>query len=339
MHVIWEMTRKCEWRPVSARAPRRNRASREQFSTAEAFHLIEEVADMHVPLLALTGGDPFCRSDLFPVIEFASKHSVRTSLTLLPTPKVDPNVIKELKQTGLMRVGLWLHGSTAVLHDSASGIRQSYRGTLDIVAACHEVQLPVHINTIISRKNMQDVDPMFQLLTRLDVAAWNVFFFVPNNGEDRDAMLDADQTERIFAKLYAGSRQAHFQVKTTEAPHYKRYVLQQRGREARRDFLESDAVRYGQNGADDSRGMVFIDHIGEVYPSRFLRASGGNSTRQSLWEVYSDSDLFTSLRDASRLKGKCGRCPVRNICGGSRARAYATTGDLFSEEPTCAYEP
>src|SRR5438270_10204692 len=65
---------------------------------------------MRVPLLALTGGDPLCRPDLFPVIEFAAKHSVRTALTLLPTPKLDRSIIPELKELGLIRVGMWLHG-------------------------------------------------------------------------------------------------------------------------------------------------------------------------------------------------------------------------------------
>ncbi len=294
---------------------------------------------MRVPLLALTGGDPLCRSDLFPVIEFASKRSVRTSLTLLPTPKLDRTVVAELKEIGLMRVGLWLHGSSAELHDAYCGMREKYRRTLDIIESCHEVQLPVHINTIVARRNLQDIDPMFELLTRLDVAAWNVFFFVPSSEEDRGEMLTADETEQVFATLYKASARVHFQVKTTEGQHYQRYILQQRARETKTRFLEMDAVRCAPQGVNDSRGYVFVDYKGEVYPSRFLPVSAGNVTHQALSEMYGESPLFTSLRDGSRLKGKCGRCPVRSICGGSRARAYAVTGDLFAAEPSCAYEP
>ena len=336
--VTWEMTRECKW-TVSSRPAKRNLRERAQVSTAEAFHLIEDIAAMRVPLLALTGGDPLCRSDLFPVIEFASKRSVRTSLTLLPTPKVDRDVIADLKGIGLMRVGLWLHGSTAESHDVRWGIRDRYRRTLDIIESCHEVQLPVHINTILERRNLQDIVPMFELLTRLDVAAWNVFFFVPSNQEDRAEMLSAEETEEAFAKLYQGSGRVHFQVKTTEGQHYQRYLLQQRARETKTRFLDMDAVRCAPKGVNDSRGSVFVDYKGEVYPSRFLPLSAGNVTHQALSDVYSESPLFTSLRDLSRLKGKCGRCPVRTICGGSRARAYAVTGDLFAGEPSCAYQP
>ena len=337
--VTWEMSRECKWKVVSSRPAKRNWRERAQVSTAEAFHLIEDIAEMRVPLLALTGGDPLCRADLFPVIEFASKRSVRTSLTLLPTPKLDRTVIADLKEVGLMRVGLWLHGSSAELHDAYWGVRDRYRRTLEIIESCHEVQLPVHINTIVARRNLQDIDPMFELLTRLDVAAWNVFFFVPCNQENPVEMLSAEETEQVFARLYEGSGRVHFQVKTTEGPHYQRYLLQQRARETKRRFLEMDAVRCAPAGVNDSRGYVFVDYEGEVYPSRFLPVSAGNVTHRALSEMYGESPLFTSLRDGSRLKGKCGRCPVRAICGGSRARAYAVTGDLFAAEPSCAYEP
>ncbi len=339
LQVTWEMTRQCEWKTASPRVAGRPRREQPAISTAEAFHLIDEVAAMRVPLLALTGGDPLCRSDLFPVIEFASTRSVRTSLTLLPTPKLDATVIAELKALGLMRIGLWLHGSTPTLHDSQWGIAGSYRRTLEIIGTCHEVQLPVHVNTTVARRNREDINLMLDLLTRLDVAAWNVFFLVPANGDQEGQMLDAAETEQVFVKLYSGSSRVHFQIKTTEAPHYQRYILQQRARESKMRFLDLDAVRYAPKGVNDSRGFVFVDYRGDVHPSRFLPISAGNVTTHGLSELYCESPLFSSLRDASRLKGKCGRCPVRNICGGSRARAYAVSGDLFAPDPSCAYEP
>ena len=294
---------------------------------------------MHVPLLALTGGDPLLRSDLFPVIEFASKRSLRTSLTLLPTPSLDAEAIAEMKACGLMRAAFWLHGSTAALDDAHWTIAGSHRKMLEIIGACHEVELPVQINTIMTRRNLHDVEPMIELLTRLDVALWNVFFFVPTSKEQAGEMLSAEEHEQIFAGLYAATRRVHFQIKTTEGPHYQRYLLQQRARESHGRMTEADVITHAPKRVNDGMGFVFINHHGEVYPSRFLPLSAGNVTTQSLAEVYCESPLFESLRDSSKLKGKCGRCPVRNVCGGSRARAYAMTGDLFAPEPCCAYEP
>lgn len=339
LQVTWEMTQARGWKSARARAAARTPADRNQFSTAEGFHLVEEVAAMRVPLLALTGGDPLLRQDLFPIIEFASRRSVRTSLTLLPTPLLDAETIAALKASGLMRVAFWVHGSTAASDDAHWTVPGSHRRTLDIIGSCHEVQLPVQVNTIMARRNFHDVDPMIELLTRLDVALWNVFFLVPQSRENAGEMLTAEEHEQIFAKLYAASKMVHFQIKTTEGPHYQRYLLQQRTRESRGHLTEADAVTSVPKGANDGQGFVFINHHGDVYPSRFLPLSAGNVMTQSLAEVYSDSPLLVSLRDSARLKGRCGRCPVRTVCGGSRARAYAMTGDLFAPDPCCAYQP
>jgi radical SAM protein with 4Fe4S-binding SPASM domain len=339
LQVTWETTQARDWKASQARAALRAIRDKREFSTAEAFHLIEEVAGMHVPLFVLTGGDPLLRPDLFPIVDFAAHHSVRTALTLLPTPLLDAAVIAELKARGLMRVGFWLHGSTAALNDAIWGVEGCYRRTLDAVGSCHEVDLPVQINTMLTRRNVHDVDPMVELLTRLDVAVWNVFFFVPPSREQAQEMLSAEQHEEVFAKLYAASKRVHFQIKTTEGQHYQRYLLQQRARESRGRLTETDVITCAPKGVNDGKGFVFIDARGEVYPSRFLPLSAGNITTQPLSQVYCESSLFVALRDSSKLKGKCGRCPARNVCGGSRARAYALTGDLFAEDPCCAYQP
>jgi len=337
--VTWEMTRACGWKAASARPAKTAPREANHFSTAEAFHLIEDVASMHVPLLALTGGDPLTRPDLFPIVEFASRRSVRTSLTLLPTPNLQASIIAELKASGLMRAGFWLHGSTPALNDSYCGVPGLHRRTLDIIGACHEVQLPVQVNTIVSKRNVQDLDSMIELLTRLDVVLWNAVFFVPASRDEAGAMLSAEEHEEVFARLYAASRHVHFQIKTTEGQHYQRYLLQQRVRESRGRLTEAEVMTCVPKGVNDSRGSVFINYRGEAYSSRFLPVSVGDLTRQSLSEIYYESPLFVSLRDSSRLKGKCGRCPARNVCGGSRARAYVMTGDLFASDPCCAFEP
>lgn len=333
------MTRSCEWKTAPARAAARAAREPQQFSTAEAFHLIEEVANMHVPLLALTGGDPLLRADLFPIIEFASRRSVRTSLTLLPTTMLDNSVIGELKRSGLMRASFWLHGSTAALHDPYWGMPGSYRRTTDLIRLCHEEQLPVQINTIMARRNVQDVEPMIEVLTRLDIALWNVFFLVPASREQASEMLDAKEHEQIFAKLYEASNRVHFHIKTTEGQHYQRYLLQQRARNSRGKLTEADVITCAPRGLNDGKELLFINHKGEAFPSRYLPLSAGKVTEHSLSQIFCESSLFMSLRDSSKLKGKCGRCPARNVCGGSRARAYALTGDLFAAEPCCSYEP
>lgn len=152
-------------------------------------------------------------------------------------------------------------------------------------------------------------------------------------------MLHAGEHEEVFAKLHAPSKWAQLQIKTTEGQHYQRYLLQQRVRESHGRLAEAEVISSALKNVNDGKGSVFINYRGEAFPSRFLPQAGGDITRQSLFDVYSDSLLFVSLRDSSRLKGKCGQCPTRRVCGGSRARAYAMTGDLFAPDPCCAFEP
>ena len=196
LQVTWETTPVADWKSTPARAIARSSREKQEFPTAEAFHLIEQVAAMHVPLLVLTGGDPLRRPDLFPVVEFAARHSVRTSLTLLPTPLLDAESIAELKARGLMRVAFWLHGSTASLHDAYWGNSGSYRRTLEAIGWCHEVQLPVQINTVMTCRHFHDVAPMIELLTRLDVILWNVFFLVPSGPDQAGELLAPSSTKK-----------------------------------------------------------------------------------------------------------------------------------------------
>ena len=338
LQVTWEMTGACEWRISPSRLSRLQRDKRE-LSTAEAFNMIQDVAEMHVPLLVLTGGDPLLRPDVFPIVEFASQRSVRVSMTVVPTPLLTEAAIADLKAAGLMRIAFWLHGSTGSLHDACSGSAGSHKRTLEMIGACHEVQLPVQVCTMVSRRNFHELDPLIELLTRLDVVLWNVFFLVPPDRDHSEDLLSAAEHEEVFAKLYAASKRVQFQIKTSEGQHYQRFLLEQRVRESHGRARKSEVMMRANRGVNDSRGLVFINRVGEVYPSRYLPVSAGNMMQESLSEVFRNSDLFASLRDTSRLKGKCGHCPVRTVCGGSRARAYALTGDLFAEEPCCAYEP
>jgi AdoMet-dependent heme synthase len=188
------------------------------------------------------------------------------------------------------------------------------------------------------------------LLEQLDIVLWSVFFLVPTGRGSTLDLISAEEFERVFEKLYETSRRVAFDIKSTEAQHYRRFLLQRRTEEKRKGNRDLSSLRIGGTGTpdgigraprgiNDGKGFVFISHLGEVFPSGFLPVSAGNVRRQSLTELYRQSPLFMSLRDSSNLKGKCRVCEFREICGGSRARAYALTGDLFAEEPCCIWQP
>jgi len=127
-------------------------------------------------------------------------------------------------------------------------------------------------------------------------------------------------------------------VKTTAAQAFRRVALQ-RDMERRRAGYGRPQLHSHPAAVNDGKGFVFISHTGEVYPSGFLPVSAGNVRHTRLAAIYREHPFFQALRTPDRLEGKCGRCEFRVLCGGSRARAYAVTGNAFAEDPACAYQP
>jgi AdoMet-dependent heme synthase len=356
--AIWETTQACDLACEHCRAcalPARNAT---ELSTAEAKRLIDEIAAMEVPVFVLTGGDPLKRPDTFELVRYASEHGVRISLTPSATPLLTREAIARLKDCGLARLAVSLDGPTAEIHDAFRRVSGSYKWTIDAVRWAREIGLPVQINTTITRHNLAILDDVIALLEKLDITLWSVFFLVPTGrGSDID-LISAGEFEQVFDKLYLTSQRVLFDIKSTEAQHYRRYLLQRRT-EVRKlgqrpaqtysripQFSQSpigmetpDGIGRATRGINDGKGFVFISHLGEVYPSGFLPVSGGNVRQQSLTDIYRNSPLFRSLRDSKNLEGKCHLCEYREICGGSRARSYALTGNMFAEEPCCVYEP
>ena len=194
--VIWEMTQACDLSCMHCRANARPKRHSLELSTAEAFHLVDQIADMRVPLFVLTGGDPLKRPDLLPIVQYACRRGVRTSLTPSATPLLTRDAVFQLKSTGLMRLALSLDSSSADLHDSFRGVTGSYKQTLDAVGWCHEAGLPVQVNTTISCYNFADLDSIVELLRSLHVVLWSVFFLVPTGRAQQTQMLSSDQHEQ-----------------------------------------------------------------------------------------------------------------------------------------------
>lgn len=345
--VIWEVTQACDLACVHCRASAQPKRNPFELSTQEGKRLIDDVAQLEVPVFVLTGGDPIKRPDLFELIEHAGEVGVRVSLTPSATPLLTRDIICRLKESGLARLAVSLDGSYAEVHDAFRGMAGSFDRTMEAIEWANEVELPVQINTTVSRRNIEDFDQIAALMESKKIALWSVFFLVPTGRGRLDDLLSAEEFESIFAKLYSLSKRAHFHLKTTEAQHYRRYILQQQVA-AKRDGppecmdapnREQDTIGRAPRGLNDGKGFVFVSHTGEVYPSGFLPFAGGNVRSKSLSKIYRESSVFRHLRNADLLGGKCGACEFRHICGGSRARAYALTGDPMAEEPCCSYVP
>jgi len=169
-----------------------------------------------------------------------------------------------------------------------------------------------------------------------------VFVVVPTGRAGASLLMGPKQVEALLEELADIAATAPFDVKTTAAPHFRRVMLQRKQRDGARGILhdvDEHGVVRGTRGITDGVGFVFVSHRGEIFPSGFLPVSAGDVRRDEIGTVYRTHPLFTKLRDADNLGGKCGACPFRRVCGGSRARAWAMLDDVAAEDPLCAYIP
>lgn len=346
--VIWEMTRACALKCRHCRAEAIDQRDPNELTREEAFGLLDEIRRFGKPLVVLTGGDPLRRPDASEIVEYGTKLGLRMTMTPSATKEVTPAILRKLKDGGLARLAVSLDGSTPACHDAFRGVPGAYEQTLQIIQWAHEAGLPVQINTTVTKHNLEEIDSLCELLTTLRIALWSVFFLVPVGRGKLEDEMGGHEYERIFNHMAHLSEHVPFDIKSTEAPHYRRVLVQRMMEEQlpsfakRRESVSSRSfpgVGRAPIGVNDGKGFVFVSHTGEIYPSGFLPVSAGNVKRNSLVEVYRDSDVFKKIRDYSQLRGKCGACEYKNICGGSRSRAFAVTGDFMAPDPFCVHVP
>jgi radical SAM protein len=351
---IWEVTQACDLACRHCRAEAINWRNPQELSTQEGFQLIGEVRSMGTPVMVLSGGDPIKREDIFDLIRYGADLGLRMATIPAATQKLTLETVKELKGAGLAQMALSIDGPNAKIHDSFRGVLGAFDLTLRGAEYAHLVGLPLQINTTFSKYNFDAFDDIAQLVRALNVVFWEVFFLVPVGRGRLLQQMTAGQYEKLFQKLYSLSKEVSFIVKITEAPHYRRYVIQHETKnrskgskpsEVRlpsrmtRDFGPGGSIGHAPKGVNAGNGYVFISHTGEIYPSGFLPLSTGNIRRDSLTRIYRENPIFQLLRSSDRLKGKCGICEYRTVCGGSRSRAYAMTNDMMAAEPFCLYHP
>jgi AdoMet-dependent heme synthase len=335
--VIWEVTRACDLACFHCRASAQPGRNPLELSTIEGKKLIDDIAQLDPPIFIFTGGDPLKRPDIYELVEYAASKCLHPAMTPSATPLLNWDSLMHLKQAGLRRLALSLDGPTPEMHDSFRGVTGSFARTLKAMYWANSIGLPVQINTTVSRRNINELENILTVVGDFRIVMWSLFFMVPTGRAEATDLPSAAEFERAFAEIYRLAQNVPFKVKTTEAQHYRRYLLQQR---RRKNPAESpDQGVPGILPVNEGKGFMFISHTGEVQPSGFLPMSAGNVRHASVTDIYRDSELFRRLRDTDNLQGKCGDCEFRELCGGSRARAYALNGNAFAEDPSCIYVP
>ncbi len=339
--VFWETTQACDLVCLHCRACAQAEPHPGELSPDDALSLIDQLCEFpKPPMLVLTGGDPLKRADIYDIVAYGVLRGLEVSITPSATPLVTFDAMRRLRDCGIARLAVSLDGADAATHDAFRGVRGSFDRTLEILITAESLGIPVQVNTTMTPANFEQVDAIADLLAEQDIVLWSVFFLVPVGRAGAVQRLAPEQYEWVFERLWQNAQRQPYRIKTTEAPHYRRFeILREQSGAAGARNARLRQRGFSSVGINDGKGVMFVGHTGFVYPSGFMPILCGVFPQQQLVDIYQRSPVMQALRDASRLEGKCHVCEFRHICGGSRARAYAVTGNPLAQEPDCLYEP
>ena len=340
MLVIWEVTQACDLACVHCRASARPERNPGELTTDQGYRLLDEIRSFGEPLMVFTGGDPLKRPDLYDLIRHSVRIGLRTNVTPSATPLLTAAAIDGFREAGVSRMAISVDGPDAATHDDFRGIPGTFERAMFALRHAREIGLDTQFQTTVTRRNMARLPEVAELVREARSKMWSLFFLIVTGRALAGDDLDAAEYEKVFEFMYELSKTAPFGIKTTEAMHYRRYVAQRiKAEHGVTENENAKGVAWRTAGVSDGKGFVFVSHTGEIFPSGFLPVSGGNVQQDALTTVYRDSVLFRTLRDTTQRGGKCGLCEYQKICGGSRSRAYAFTGDYLAEDPRCIYQP
>lgn len=351
MVVIWEVTRACALACKHCRADAITRRDPRELSFDEGCRLMDEVKEFGSPIFVLTGGDPFLRKDLFELARYGTSIGLRVSSSPSGTRLVTAEAMRKAAEAGIRRVQFSLDGASPESHDAFRGVKGSFKWTMDGLRYARDAGIELQLATTVSRYSIGELEDVARIVEEVGATMWSVFFLIPVGRGQMEDMVSPEEGERVLHRLYDLTERVPFAIKTTEAPFFRRVVRQRTGLAPSTQVPVPAALRatpapgmampgrIASFGVNDAKGFVFISHIGEVCPSGFLPLPAGNVRERSLGEIYRESPLFRSLRNPDLFKGRCGVCEYRHICGGSRARAWAVTGDHMESDPYCVHVP
>lgn len=340
--VFWETTAGCN---LECTHCRRLDVSKElmknDLTTEQSFHLIDNIANVGKPILVLSGGEPLFRPDIFEIAAYGVKKGLTMALATNGT-MIDEAMAQKIVDSGVQRVSISIDGATSATHDKFRNLTGSYDLAIKGLKNLQKFGMSVQINSTIAKHNVHEVKELYSNAVDLGVVALHIFMLVPVGCGVQiadDQMLPPEQYEEVLNWFYEISMENKIQTKATCAPHYFR-IMRQR---AKKDGIKITPKTHGMaamtKGCLAGSSICFVSHKGEVFPCGYLPVEAGHVLKQPFKDIWENSEVFKDLRDPDLLLGKCGICEYKKVCEGCRARAYFEKGNYLEEEPYCIYEP
>ncbi|MBC8199420.1 MAG: heme b synthase [Desulfobacterales bacterium] len=338
--VAWETTRNCNLSCKHCRASATKGPYTGELDTQASIRLLDQIATLGKPIVILTGGEPLLRPDIFELASYGTNKGLRMVMAPNGTLITKSNA-KLMADSGIKRVSISIDGATKESHDSFRGVSGAFEGALNGIELIKEAGVEFQINTTITKTNLDQIPRIQELAVKLGAVAHHIFLLVPT-GRGKyivDQEISAKEYERTLNWFYDQREKTPLQLKATCAPHYYRILRQRAKKEGKTVTFKTHGLDAVTRGCLGGTGFCFISHKGIVQPCGFLQLNCGDITKTSFADIWKNSEIFKLLRDANNLKGKCGKCEFKKVCGGCRARAYEATKDFLAEEPLCNYQP
>lgn len=344
-HVVaWESTRACNLACIHCRASAQTEPAPGELTTGEVKAVIDDIASFAQPVFIISGGEPLMRPDILEIARYGRERGLRVVMSPNGT-LITGQVAQEMAAAGIARISVSIDGSCAERHDRVRAVPGAFAAALQGLAACRANGIGFQLNTTVLRQTVDDLPAIHQLAIRLGAEAWHVFMLVPTGRGSADDEISAEAYEQVLNWIYETARTSPVPLRVTCGPHFMRIVATRRSQDGEpAGLVRPRGAAHGHldgasRGCLAGNGYCFISHRGEVYPCGYLPLLAGDVRERSFREIYQESALFQTLRDLTRLEGKCGACEFVRVCGGCRARAYSATGNVLGEEPLCTYRP
>jgi radical SAM protein with 4Fe4S-binding SPASM domain len=317
-------------------------AQHPDFSTQEAYRIIDDISSYAKPVVVLSGGEPLLREDVFDIAKYGTEKGLRMCLASNGT-LVNEEICKKIKESGIRIISLSLDGASEEIHDDFRKEKGAFAGTINAAQLFKKHGIEFLINSSFTKRNREEIPKVYKLAKELGATAWYMFMIVPTGrGEEimNELISKEDYEELLEWHYHMEKNEKDMLVRPTCAPHYYRIVLQKSKEEGEK--YEHRSLKFSTGGAKGciaGQLIALIDVDGNVLPCSYFPKFAGNVKEKSFREIWERSDLFRELRDFKKYKNKCGACEFVNVCGGCRARAYSVYGDYLEEEPFCGYIP
>jgi radical SAM protein len=359
--AFWETTKACRLACRHCRATALPFALPGQLTTEDGMRLIHDLSGFQTRalILVLTGGDPLMRPDIFELAAEARAQGLPVALSPAVTPLLNESNMQRILDLGIRSVSISLDGACARTHEGVRQVDNHFAMTREALELLVRMGFKVQVNTTVMRENVEELPEIAQLLTEVGVHIWEVFFLIPVGRGAAVHVISPQEGEDVSHFLFDVSRYGMV-VRTVEAPFFRRVSAWRRdagldtdpaerfhlgplyrrlATDLRARLGEPRGASFAQTaGTRDGKGIVFVSHDGEVWPAGFLPVPLGNVREKSIVDIYRYHPLLRAIR-AGEFHGRCGRCEYRDLCGGSRARAFAIHHDPLAEDPACSYEP